>query len=328
MANENLPGFEHDDEGKKNEKQKLKLLVLLLMMAVVGYIYFFTGLIKPREEVAKPETVLTGQIKKPLPSRPSEKSTVTDKVAVEAMNDKAVTKNSSVNEDVKSLVTPKTTDEKSSKVVKPADVKPLQKKINEVIKQQPSTVKQSMPESASKADKSVQSDKTGKPETAKVKSTTSRLIGTYTILLGEFAPGKNYQALEAKLEARGLKPLNKKIISKKELMHRLFVKECSDYDQAASDLEKLKKLSIDAFFIEKSGKYSLYAGSYLNKSTVNKEMTRLAEQGIKIEIQQIEVPVTVVRLTSGSYTSKQNAEKGLERFKKYAVPATVTELKK
>ncbi|WP_054697704.1 hypothetical protein [Geotalea toluenoxydans] len=42
-------------KGSKGKSQA-QLLVLLLLVAVGGYVYFFTGLIKPREERPRPSS--------------------------------------------------------------------------------------------------------------------------------------------------------------------------------------------------------------------------------------------------------------------------------
>ncbi|MRR34373.1 SPOR domain-containing protein, partial [bacterium] len=68
--------IEFDQEpGEKSSKgggsnNRLLLLVLLLLVAVFGYLFYFTDLIKPRQEAQAPEPVQTGQVKQPIPPRP------------------------------------------------------------------------------------------------------------------------------------------------------------------------------------------------------------------------------------------------------------------
>ncbi|WP_298273290.1 SPOR domain-containing protein [Geobacter sp.] len=60
---------------------RVLLLVLLLLVAVFGYLYYFTGLIKPREEAKAPEPVQSAQVKQPIPPRPEEKPAGTQATA-------------------------------------------------------------------------------------------------------------------------------------------------------------------------------------------------------------------------------------------------------
>lgn len=68
--------IEFDQEpGEKSSKgggssTRLLLLVLLLLVAVFGYLFYFTDLIKPRQEVQAPQPVKTAQVKQPIPPRP------------------------------------------------------------------------------------------------------------------------------------------------------------------------------------------------------------------------------------------------------------------
>lgn len=68
---EQEPGEKGPKGGGNNTR--LLLLVLVLLVAVFGYLYYFTGLIKSREEAKAPEPVQTSQVKQPIPPRPEEK---------------------------------------------------------------------------------------------------------------------------------------------------------------------------------------------------------------------------------------------------------------
>ena len=64
-----------DQLPEKKSSQQLLLLLLLLLILVFAYLYFFTGLIKPRgEEAPKPQPVAEAPVKKPLPPRPEAKA--------------------------------------------------------------------------------------------------------------------------------------------------------------------------------------------------------------------------------------------------------------
>ena len=51
---------------------RMLLLVLLLLVAIAGYLFYFTDLIRPRQEGAKPAAPVSGPIKQPIPPRPGQ----------------------------------------------------------------------------------------------------------------------------------------------------------------------------------------------------------------------------------------------------------------
>ena len=73
--------MEHDDfsgrpevpgsSAQRGSSRQLLLLVLLIFLALAGYLYFFTGLIRPREKAA-PQPAPAAEAKKPLPPRPGQ----------------------------------------------------------------------------------------------------------------------------------------------------------------------------------------------------------------------------------------------------------------
>lgn len=66
--------FDQEPAGREPENKggntRVLLLVLLLLVAVFGYLYYFTGFIKPREEAKAPAPVQPAQVKQPIPPRP------------------------------------------------------------------------------------------------------------------------------------------------------------------------------------------------------------------------------------------------------------------
>ncbi|HEX9080487.1 MAG TPA: SPOR domain-containing protein [Desulfuromonadaceae bacterium] len=74
MKRELIPEADGDRSvgGAKGSSQRLLLLVLLLLVVVFGYLYYFTGLIRPREEAAKTPEAQTAKVKQPLPPRPDQ----------------------------------------------------------------------------------------------------------------------------------------------------------------------------------------------------------------------------------------------------------------
>ena len=68
MSNDFTPDAD-DQMPEKKSSQQLLLLLLLLLVVLFAYLYFFTGLIKPRGEEPKPQPVAEAPVKKPLPPR-------------------------------------------------------------------------------------------------------------------------------------------------------------------------------------------------------------------------------------------------------------------
>jgi cell division protein FtsN len=61
-----------DDGGTKGSIRQGILIVLLLLTAALGYLYFFTGLIKPREQITAVPPAKVAPVKQPLPPRPDQ----------------------------------------------------------------------------------------------------------------------------------------------------------------------------------------------------------------------------------------------------------------
>ncbi len=170
----------------------------------------------------------------------------------------------------------------------------------------------------------VRTDEKNKAKPVKKEAAQPAKIGRYRLLIGEFVPDKSFIALQSKV-GKLYPPLEKKVVQRVKPMNRLFVGEFSNYESAAAELEKLKPLTRDAFSIEKDGKYFIYAGSYYGGELAASEMKRLTGKGVKIELQKVELPVSVMRLTAGRPSSKEDAQKAVARLAKQGVSATVKE---
>jgi sporulation related protein len=358
MAKDNTPDLEEGGAEQKNVKQRLLLLVLLLLVAVFGYLYFFTGMIKPREEAAKPELPQAVQVKKPLPPRPAEGETETKqpagkqeppaaKVAAAAKPvpapadaDRPQTEGGATTKQEKAKATPPAKAAGPAKTAAPKAQPVAGKKTEEPVatksaEQKPAaaptkTEKPAATAAAAKKKEQKPEARAGaEQEGVKIAAAKARPThkgttkGKFTLLIGDFVPNKTFLALEAKLTKQGVKPLGKTRLQKPEPMNRLFVAAYGDYESAAAELEKLKKLTNDAFYIENAGKYTLYAGSYYDMALVENERKRLAGKGYKIEVQKVAVPVSVVRLTAGSFSAKEDAERVAASLKKQGVTASV-----
>jgi cell division protein FtsN len=98
-------------------------------------------------------------------------------------------------------------------------------------------------------------------------------------------------------------------------MNRLFFGAYTDYDVYSAALDKLRQSAKGAFGVEKDGKYFLYAGSFSSKERVQKEQRDLSAKGVTLQVQQVVLPLSSVRITAGQFTSKSEADKAAARIK-------------
>jgi cell division protein FtsN len=160
------------------------------------------------------------------------------------------------------------------------------------------------------------------------KSAGASKSGAYTLLIGDFVPGQSFVAVEAKLKKSGITPVKINSISTTEPMKRIFIADFTDQDAADMELQKLKKLTADAFLVVDNGTYNLYAGSYFSESRLNTEVKRLTASGIKPVVKKapIDIMVKVNRLTAGSFDSAEEAAKAVKRFKKQGLAAKLIKI--
>ena len=360
MAKENAPEMEPTGSGKKNESKKLVALLLLLVIAAASYLYLFTGIFKPQEEAAAPQPEAATQVKKPLPPHPEgkgagdqpankevarvdEKPAVQPPAAVKAAPETAAKPEPPKK---KEAAPPAKEQVKQAVAEKAAKAEPAKQAERPAEKKEAAPVAAAKEKGGEKAGETVAAAKVpakatqtaaapGKVAAGKVEATKAKPAGKeaapaakggrYTLLIGDFVQDKNFAALQAKLRKQ-YKPLARKSIQKVEPMNRLFVGEFADYDAAAAELGKLKPLTRDAFSIEKGGKYYVYAGSYFGGELAASEKKRLTGKGVKIELQKVEVPVSIVRLTAGRFPSRDEAKKAVAALEKKGIKATVTEV--
>jgi hypothetical protein len=150
---------------------------------------------------------------------------------------------------------------------------------------------------------------------AKDKEAAKAPVKTYTLVIGE-VPVAEAAAVEAKLKAHKVTPVVKHGVQKPRQMTRLFYGSFTGYDSYAAELDKLKKVATGAFAIEKDGRYSLYAGSFGSPSHAAAEKKRLADKGLRVELQQVSLPVSTVKLSAGTFAGKAAADKAAAGLKK------------
>ena len=102
---------------------------------------------------------------------------------------------------------------------------------------------------------------------------------------------------------------------RKTSMHRLFLAQFGDRAAAQGELDKLKKITSDAFVLDHAGKHDVYAGSYLLNSRAASEKERLAAAGFTVTVKQVDVAIPSKRLLVGTYRDKDAAEAAAKKLK-------------
>ncbi len=366
---------DNSEKGAGGRNQKPLLLVLLALVAVFAYLYFFTGLIKPRQE-EPPVPPPVAEVKKPLPPRPDGEKGQPAETAVKAPEAapkaapaeqkpkgsepaaaagkpqpvpapapaaKAPEKGApakAVAPPAKGAATPAPAGKEG---VKPAPATegsgkgkaPQQAARGEKAPKAANGAKQT-PATADKAAKAAKNDtaaaakkdlagkKGGKEPVKKAAGTVKK--AAVTLLVGEFVPDRDFLTLQTRLKNMGLSPLHKTELKKAKPMNRLYVGEYPSYDAGAAELERVKKLSADAFFIEAGGTYRVYAGSYYGSRMADQVRSRLAAKGVPTTLQKADIPVTVVRLTAGRFADKGAAAGTIKKLKATGLDPAVVPL--
>jgi hypothetical protein len=320
------------DEGEattttKPKSQKVLLLILLLMVAGFAYLYLFTGVIKPREEAAKPVENQPTQTKKPIPAREvqsSDKGGEASPVEVKgAAQTQAVVQTTPVGEQVKPAPS---TQAKPVAAAKPEPVKPAAvadkggSSAKEQHKTQPPAATQTK---ASEAGKKVDKTSSTSPAAKEVKQTNKPSSGGYALEIGgDFAPSE-VKGVLTKLKKAGVTPVSQYNSSKAETMHRLFLADFDNQGVAVTEFKKLQQVAPDAFMVKEQGNYSVYAGSYLRQSRSAQEMNRLSGKGVKLSAKTASVTVKVVKVTAGNFADRKEAEKAVKKLKDAGINASV-----
>ncbi|MBJ6727550.1 SPOR domain-containing protein [Geomesophilobacter sediminis] len=379
MAHENQPDTEERAQTKSSQKSLLLLLVLVAVL--YGYLYFFTGLIRPRPEAPPPQQAQT-VVKKPLPPRGGEageakgKKGEEEKVAAAKPGDKGAQEappgkgakpapakaekgaKPAVAKEEKGAKAPakeaaaKVPAGKEAKESKPAVAaadkaakakaeKPAQPaaKAEKTAKTAPAAAKSAPAKPAAGKDaKGAVPAKTAvaakgapakpekgdaKPQATKAAASKAAPRGAYTLELAGDLAESEVRSVTAKLKKAGISGMEKTKMKKGEPMHRLFLADFANKDEAAEELQRLKQTAPDAFMLTENGRYAVYAGSYLREKKAALEQDRLYDKGVKLLLRTATAPVAVLKVRAGSFPNQASAEQALERLKKTGVDAKV-----
>lgn len=318
--------------GEEGAAQRVLLLVLLLVVVLFGYLYFFTGVVKPREDVAPPPVAPVA--KKPIPPRSGAKQPAGAGEQVAGKSDKGEPQASAegtppvekgkpapaeakgeVQKPEQHAARPAVTAKTPAPAVKPP-AKTLQTPKNEV-KQVPVAEKKGTLRET-------------KPEKVPAKASTAKAASRYALAAGEFVLDENLKRTQQLLKKSGVEHFTISTHMKSEPMHRVHLGDFATREEAAAALKKVQKAAEAAFILPANGKFSLYAGSYFNAVQAVKEKDRLTAllPGQSITVDAATVTVPVKRLVAGGYPDRKAAVSIADRLKKAGVATTVVPLQK
>jgi hypothetical protein len=319
--------------GESGESRQILLVVLLVVVSLIGYLYFFTGLLKPREEAVTAPAEQTALVRKPIPprfERPEEKAAAPkteekkpspEKEVTSAAGEESRKAKAPGQQNIKQVSAPATEPVKTAKIegaaVEKGQAKPAPATAAPA---KPQVKKETKPSAA--ASGKVTAKRDAKQERAPQKVAKGKRAAC-TLMIGDYAD-EEVKRIEARLKKSAITPVRKQSGNREEPMHRLFLAEFADSEAARAEFEKLEKLTGDAFILRENSKYAVYAGSYLRGGRAAKERDRLHARGIKTILKNAEVKVHMTRVTAGSFSGREEAHKEAQRLRKLGITARVT----
>jgi len=378
MSNNYSPDAD-DQMPEKKSSQQLLLLLLVLLIVLFGYLYFFTGLIKPRgEQPPKPQPVAETPVKSPLPPRPEAKPGETAKPAAAAAAKTPQQAAAPASHPAtsakpgaaaKEAAAPKaapasqgTAAVKPAAPVKPAPAakpaavagghpavpaaqtkpaKPAGPAGAQAKGGQPAAAPATEAKSPAGAEKkpaakaaaqvkpsqlkpaAAKTATAPKPKApAKVKAPAYALDVDGDLAESELAP------VLAKLKQAGVTHVIKSKAQKGEPMHRLFLADFANRDEASEELERLKLAAPSAFMLKENGRYAVYAGSYLREAKAVGEQTRLQAKGVQLLLKSATTQVAVFKVRAGAFADQAAAERAARALKKSGLSVKLAKLSK
>lgn len=308
------------------------LLILLVIVAGAGYAFCFTDLLKPGDK-AETSTANGTLVKKPMPPRPTTdvarnggKSAIEKKkFDVTAKNEAGAEKSAPLKPSGgKSTSAPKQSGPKPGPV-KAESAKPGKEHVVQTTpaKSQVNTKAVSKADPARKPNKTTKNAENADQDETPTKSLSKSSDGGYTLLVGVYVMEKSMREAKGKLKSAGLLPVVSKGPKKEEPMNRLFMGEFESYPEASVELNKIRKITHDAFILPENGKYIVYAGSYFVEKSAVKQRDRLIDAGFKPTVRKTKAPVSTYRLTAGNFQGTKPAQSEAERLKKLGLNVLV-----
>ena len=308
---------------ERGNTTRVLLLVLLLVVAAGGYLYFFTDLIRPVKEEAKPP-VQTAQVKKPIPPRPGQPGSSGEAPKPTETKPSPSAPPAPATPQVKQEAEHKgapATPVPAKEPVKVAKAEAPQKPAAEV--PPPAPAKPAAAPAKPAAAPAKPAAAPAKPAAKVAKKAKKGKEGAYALQVGDFVPDTTFAAVQAKLKKSGIVPVRVTAVTAPETMKRLEVALFTDQNVAEAELQKLMTISSDSFLVADNGTYSLYAGSYFGEERLRYMQRRLSAKGIKTVVRKVQVPIKVMRVSAGSYASAGEARSDEMRLKKLGLTAKV-----
>jgi cell division protein FtsN len=331
-------------EGRRSGWRMLSIGVLIIL-ALCGYLYFFTDLIRSHGEPRQDAELL---VRKPLPRKGGALGTMSSSVKAHATvggpSKQAEKPADLAKKSGPSPTKPATAEKSVQKPVTPPAEKPAAKNVppappqqtvtakrpgGETVTKKPATPapeKSALPPTASPhLQMATPSATTAKPASPPAPATTKKSGNYFVIQCGPFASTSELAPMRTAMKTAGLAPAITPGPKQPTTMYRLFVAGYSDATRVVAERNIVLKATPNAFVLPHDGNHELFAGSYHEKGRATKEQERLAGRGIKTEILQTTIPVATKQLTAGSFPTREAADTVAERLKKDVGNCIVTE---
>jgi outer membrane protein len=149
---------------------------------------------------------------------------------------------------------------------------------------------------------------------------------TYTLTVGEYSSKSTMADAVEKIESVGLVPQVQQGPQRTEQMTRLYLGEFPNQSLAQKALKKLQLFKANGFIqLNDKKQHVVYAGSFLDQNSAQKEQARLAGHGIKVRPEKTSVSLTTFYLTAGNFLGREVAVKYARKLEQLGLKPVVTE---
>jgi hypothetical protein len=145
--------------------------------------------------------------------------------------------------------------------------------------------------------------------------------GTYVLDAGAFLFASQRDELKKKITALGYKPVVTQVRASVRLL-RLRVGSFSK-EQLPAALEDVRKIAPGAFSLARDGKHTIYAGSFVDQSNIQRLCKRFLEKGIELVEEPVMVDRDLSRLQFGEFVDDASAEAAAKQAEQAGIPVRV-----
>ncbi len=331
--NSEITEGEAQAQPQEKGRQTGMVVLLLLLLGGFGYLYFFTGLIRPQEQPPAPQPP-PQVVKQLLPTRdaaPAEagkadeqKAQATAPPVASATPVASAVKPVQKPADAKVAAVPSAKpEEKKTVSAKPA-VKPEPvKAVAAPAVTKPEPVKTVVP--AKQPEKGVAEAKPKQAGPVRKVAATPKKNGPWTVVAGLYVVEEVLAADLSKVKKAGFTPLMTSGPKRPVTMNRLFYAEYTNREEAQQAVERLQRVAGSGFSTQRGTKHEVYAGSYAVLSGAQAEQQRLAAAGVKVSIRKAQVPLVSRKLTAGTFTDRKAADDAVKKLKTAGIAVPVLE---